>query len=400
VTSSVTTGLAAACRRPESFPGARYGLITNFTGVTSSLTGAAHALIDAGIPVVALFGPEHGLQGSVQAGETEGSTVDETTGLPIFETYLKSEAELDALISASGVDGLIFDMQDIGVRFYTYMWTMLDCMRSAARLGVPFIVLDRPNPLGGTAVSGPGLDPAFASFVGRLDIPMRHGLTMGELARWFSVQLAARAEPAPQLDVVRLEGWDPGTFFEATGLPWVPPSPNMPTIDTALAFCGTGLFEGTNVSEGRGTTKPFELIGAPYVDGRLVAELRAEALPGVALREAWFVPTFHKYAGQTLRGVELHVTDRARFEPVRFAVQLMAAFARLYPDDFSFLVPGERVDAPERGYAIDRLWGNDTLRLAVQNGRDPRGLIGDVTSPDRVYPQGTLLYDRELAPAS
>lgn len=390
----VTTGLAALCARPRLLPDARYGLVTNFTSVTPTLRRGVDALLDAGIAVTALFGPEHGLHGSAQAGEAESSSVDEATGLPVYDTYLKDEPALDRLIDGAGVDGLVFDMHDVGVRFYTYIWTMLDCMRSAARLGLPFIVLDRPNPLGAALVEGPGLDPRYASFVGRLDVPLRHGLTTGELARLFAGRPATAGEPGPDLTVIELRGWDASAPFAATGLPWVPPSPNMPTPQTALAYCGTGLLEGTNVSEGRGTTKPFETIGAPYLDSRLIEAMRERELPGVLLRDAWFVPTFHKYAGTTVRGLELHVTDAATFEPVRFAVSLLVAIARLYPADFSFLVPGERVDAPERGFAIDRLWGDDTLRTAIENGDDAEALCPPVRSPGAVYPDEVLLYER------
>ncbi|MES1169295.1 MAG: DUF1343 domain-containing protein, partial [Leifsonia sp.] len=252
-TQRARTGVDIVAETPELLGGRRIGLLTNFTGTTPDLGRTVDALVDAGAPITALFGPEHGLNGSVQAGETETSTHDARTDLPIVETYLKKGDELDRLIEESGVDTIVFDMQDLGVRYYTYIWSLYDCLQSAARTGVRFVVLDRPNPLGGAVVSGPGLDVAgFGSFVGRSDVHQRHGLTAGELARLFNARDLPADGLSADLDVVAMTGWDAGSDFDATGLPWVPPSPNMPTIDTAYAFTGTGIFEGTNVSEGRG----------------------------------------------------------------------------------------------------------------------------------------------------
>lgn len=391
----VATGLERACRAPHRLPRLRYGLVTNFTGLTRTLEPSAQALRRAGVELVALFGPEHGLHGSAQAGCAETVEHDEATGLPVYDTYLADADTLDATIAASGAEGLIFDMQDLGVRFYTYVWTMFDTLRAAARAGIPFIVLDRPNPLSGAVTAGPGLDRRFASFVGRRDIPLRHGLTLGELARLFARDLAGHGEPPAELAVIEMGDWVPEAYFEASGLPWVPPSPNMPTVDTALAYCGTALFEGTNLSEGRGTTTPFLLVGAPWVDRRLAEAVREREMPGALVRDAWFTPTFHKHAGVGCRGVELHITDRARFDPIRFGAELMADLARLYPDDFSFLVPGERVDAPETGFALDRLWGSESLRTAIEAGRDVRPLLRPATRPQDAFPDDVLLYPRE-----
>ncbi len=393
VTGVVLTGASVLAADPDLVGAGRFGLLTNFTGTMPDLTRTVDALLAAGVNVTALFGPEHGLRGSVQAGETETDDHDAETGLPLFETYLLSPGELDALIERSGVDALIFDMQDLGVRFYTYIWSLYDVMLSAARTGRRFIVLDRPNPLGGTVTDGPRLDPAFASFVGRVDIPVRHGLTAGELAGLFNEQfLPAEVGTSLDLQVIGMRGWERTSWFDQTGLPWVAPSPNMPTLETALAFCGTGLFEGTNVSEGRGTTRPFEMLGAPFLDGALAPALRDLGLPGVLFRDALFTPTFHKYAGQTLRGVQLHVVDRERFEPVRCAASMMATIAEIYSDDFSFLRPGERVDATERGFPIDRLWGSAWLRESVGSGADLRPLLPAASSPAAAYGSRSLLY--------
>lgn len=380
------TGASVLCANPDLAGPGRLGLFTNFTGVMPDLRRNVDALLTAGLDIVALFGPEHGLRGIGQAGAAEPDDVDETTGLPVLNTYGKTGEALDELIRRSGVDALVVDLQDIGVRFWTYASTMHDCMQSAARVGLRVVVLDRPNPLGGTVTAGPGLDPRFRSFVGRMDIPIRHGLTLGELATLANSTFRSQTGQEADLRVVPMDGWRRDDA--STPVPWVTPSPNMPTTDTVLAFCGTGLFEGTTVSEGRGTTRPFELIGAPYVDRRLVDTLRDQQIAGVGFREVWFEPTFHKYAGQTVRGVQLHVHDREAFEPVSCALTMIWAFASLYPDHFGF--PEFPDDGTE--YAIDRLWGSDELRLAVAAGRDVRALQrAPVPTTDR-YPPEILLY--------
>ncbi|HEY3509561.1 MAG TPA: DUF1343 domain-containing protein [Kribbella sp.] len=362
----VRTGAQRLAEDPGLVPDGRLGLITNFTGVLPDLTPTSVGLRAAGLPLTALFGPEHGLRGTAQAGASEGEGVDPDTGLPVFDTYRRKGRELDDLFS--GVDVLLFDIQDIGTRFYTYVWTMYDCQQAAARLGKPFVVLDRPNPLGGVRVEGPMLQPGFESFVGRAPIPLRHGLTVGELAR----QLGAAT-------VVELEGWTRSS--SGTGLPWVPPSPNMPTPDTALVYPGTGLFEGTNLSEGRGTTRPFETIGAPYVDDRFVPALRSLGLPGVAFRRTWFEPVFSKYAGQPVSGVQLHLVDREAFEPVRTALEMLRVLNELYPDDFALLP------------SLDKLWGSDSLRKALEAGDDPVELLPAATTPAAWTRSDVLLYE-------
>jgi uncharacterized protein YbbC (DUF1343 family) len=392
------TGIEVALGDPRVIGGTRIGLLTNFTGTTPDLGRTVNALVAAGAPVTAVFGPEHGLNGSVQAGQTETHACDPHTGLPMFDTYLRSGGELDELVAASGVDTIVFDMQDLGVRFYTYIWSMYDCMQSAARTGVRFVVLDRPNPLGGAVLSGPGLDVAgYGSFVGRADIHLRHGLTAGELARLFNSRDLPAQGLRVDLDVVRMSGWDVAADFDRTHLSWVAPSPNMPTLDTAFAYCGTGLFEGTNLSEGRGTTRPFETIGAPYIDGQLSARLRGSETAGVVFREVWFTPTFHKYAGETVRGVQLHITDRSAYDPVATALTVLDAVVDLYPGQFSFLPPGERTDPPERGYAVDRLWGSAGLREAVQAGRSVLALNPGTEAVEAVYGDDVLLYPRASA---
>ncbi|NUW39283.1 exo-beta-N-acetylmuramidase NamZ family protein [Nonomuraea rhodomycinica] len=366
----VRTGAERLAADASLAGGRRLGLITNPTGVLPDLTPTAEALLAGGAPLVALFGPEHGVRGTAQADSSEPDTTDPRTGLPAYDTHKLSGEALDEVVARSGVDTLVFDIADVGARFYTFVWTMYDLMASAERLGLRFVVLDRPNPLGGTVTEGPELDPAFASFVGRFPIPVRHGRTVGELALLFGFDL--------DLDVVRMEGWRRDMDAAATGLPWVMPSVNMPTPDTVLAYPGTALFEGTTFSEGRGTTRPFELVGAPFVDERLAAELNALDLPGVRFRDTWFTPTFHKHAGTTVRGVQLHVLDRAAFRPVLTGVSMLHVARTLYPDGFGWWGP-ENFE--------DHLWGSDTLTACLDKGEDPRALC-----PEPAPPAGPLLY--------
>ncbi|MGA8112163.1 MAG: DUF1343 domain-containing protein, partial [Actinocatenispora sp.] len=374
--TAVRTGAQRLCAEPGLAGPGRLGLTTNYTGIMPDLTTNVAALRAAGVPLTALFGPEHGIRGTVQAGESEGAGTDPASGLPVYDTYRRSGAALDELIVESGVDTLLYDLQDIGTRFYTYVWTMFDLMVSAARTGRRFVVLDRPNPVGGLVTEGPGLDPAYASFVGRASVPVRHGLTCGELAGFLNAGAVPAAAGRPvELAVVAMDGWRRDMTPADTGQPWVMPSVNMPTPDSALVYPGTGLFEGTNLSEGRGTTRPFELIGAPYLDERFVPALRALDLPGVAFREAWFAPTFHKYAGEPLRGTQVYVTDVRAAEPVRTAVAMLYTLSRLYPDDFGWRVSEAGAERTGHRHFVDLLWGGDGLRRALDAGEDPRGLV-------------------------
>ncbi|MFH9428140.1 exo-beta-N-acetylmuramidase NamZ domain-containing protein [Streptomyces sp. NPDC017615] len=383
---TVTTGIARLCASPGLAGPGRLGLVTNHTGVLPDLRPSAPALLDAGARLVALFGPEHGLYGTAQAGGSESGGVDPATGLPVHDTYGCEGELLDKLLIDSGVDALVHDLQDIGARFYTYVWTMFDLMVSAARTGLRFVVADRPNPLGGLVSEGPLLDPAWAGFVGRAPVPVRHGLTCGELARHLNTSAVPEAAGRQvDLTVIEAAGWRRAMDAEATGLPWIAPSPNMPTPATAAVYPGTCLFEGTNVSEGRGTTQPFEIVGAPYIDGRLAPALAELALPGVRFRDLRYVPTFHKHAGRPLRGVQLHVTDRDAFAPVRTAVAMLATLRRLYPDDFAW------ADGPDSGF-IDRLWGSDRLRRAIDAGEDPLPLCDPPAPPGRWAGEDVLLY--------
>ncbi|GHK03274.1 hypothetical protein SY2F82_50710 [Streptomyces sp. Y2F8-2] len=308
--------------------GRRVGIVTNPTGVTRDvrhIVDVMHA--DPRVDLAAVFGPEHGFRGTAQAGGSEGRHDDPATGLPVYDTYLKSGRPLADIFTASGVDTVVFDIQDVGARFYTYIWTLYDCMEAAALAGKRFMVLDRPNPVTGRAALGPVLHREFATFVGRQPIAQAHGMTVAELARLFNGEFLTTPVP---LDTVPMTGWRRSDFYDASGLPWVPPSPNMPTPDTALVYSGTCLFEGTNLSEGRGTTRPFELLGAEGVDGRWAAEAERLGLPGVHFREAYFAPAFSKFQGKTIGGVQIHVYDRAAYDPVRTGIALLVTAKKVW----------------------------------------------------------------------
>ncbi|MFD0920876.1 exo-beta-N-acetylmuramidase NamZ family protein [Saccharopolyspora rosea] len=353
--TGVRTGAdVLAARDWQDVRGHRIGVLTNPTGVLTSLQHVVDAMhADGGIDIVAVYGPEHGFRGTSQAGGSEGDYRDPRTGLPVYDAYGADAAKLAQLFRKAGVEQLVFDIADVGARFYTYVWTMYTAMLAARQAGVAFLVLDRPNPIGG-AVAGPRLDPRFASGVGMLPIVQQHGMTVGELARLFDREYLP--SPLPKLDVVRVEGWRDRTT--ATGLPWVPPSPNMPTADTAAVYPGTGLFEGTLLSEGRGTTRPFETIGAPGIDWRWAEDLDAAGLDGVRFRETYFVPTFGKHAQQTCGGVQIYRTGR--FDAIRTAVAMLVTARRRYPAVF-----GWRPD-----HVIDELSGSDRLRTMVDAGAD------------------------------
>lgn len=361
---TTTLGVDHLVRDPDRVHGRRWGLITNYTGVTSGLELSALALLRVGAPLAALLSPEHGLRGTAQAGDSESGGMDPLTRLPMLDTYRLEGEPLDRAIEALGVDSLVFDIQDVGVRFYTYVWTMVDCMRSAGRLGLPFTVLDRPNPLSGAATEGPGLACGFESFVGRVDVPVRHGMTVGELARLVALRDQRGGLPTPTPQVVTMTGWTREMYWEDTGLQWVMPSPNLPTPTSALVYAGNGLFEGTVLSEGRGTTHPFEMVGAPWLDEGYADALNRLDLPGVHFRPAWYQPTFGKFAGRAVGGVQVHVTRREEYRPVATAVTMMAEALDLRPEDFEWRLP-EWEDGGETLPFIDLLWGSDSLRTGL-----------------------------------
>ncbi|MFF3248069.1 exo-beta-N-acetylmuramidase NamZ domain-containing protein [Streptomyces sp. NPDC002870] len=343
--------------------GERVGVVTNPTGITRDARHIVDVMHpDDRVNLVAVFGPEHGFRGTAQAGGSEGRYDDPATGLPVYDTYLKSGQPLADIFTASGVQTIVFDIQDAGARFYTYIWTLYDCMQAAALAGKRFVVLDRPNPVTGRAALGPVLDKAFATFVGREPIAQAHGMTVTELAGLFNGEFLT--QPV-ELETVRMSGWRRSDFFDATGLPWVPPSPNMPTPDTALVYSGTCLFEGTNLSEGRGTTRPFELLGAEGIDRRWAQAANALELPGVRFREAYFAPTFSKFQGKTVGGVQLHVHDRESYDPVRTGIGLLVTAKRTWsgfawrPDNW-----------------IDKLTGSAKVRTMIDAGAGTDEVVG------------------------
>lgn len=336
--------------------GKRVGLITNPTGVNRELESAIGLMAGAkDFKLAALFGPEHGVWGDAQAGAAVADGVDARTGLPAFSLYGATRKPTPAMLA--GLDVLVFDIQDIGARFYTYPWTLALVMQAAREAGIGVIVADRPNPIGGTRVEGPVLETALASFVGAYPIPIRHGMTMGELATMMNTDFAIGCD----LSVVTCANWRRRDDAALTGLPWVPPSPNMPTIDTAFIYPGTCLIEGTNLSEGRGTTKPFELIGAPFVDAHGLADrLNGRNLSGAHFRPAWFTPSFSKFQGQMCAGVQIHITDRTALAPVDTGIAILLEVARHHSKDFSFL--------PGNPPFFDKLAGVSWLRDAIVAG--------------------------------
>jgi len=340
----------------------RVGLLAHQASVDRRYEHAALLLGDVrGVRLVALFAPEHGLWGSAQDHALVRAARDPVTGLPVFSLYGARRRPTPAMLS--GLDDLVVDLQDVGARYYTFVWTMALAMRACTRAGVRVVVLDRANPLGGDRVEGNVPDPVFASFVGLHPLPARHGMTIGELALYLNAVHGLGCE----LTVVPMRGWRRRMLWEDTGLPWVAPSPNMPTPDTARVYPGGCLIEGTNLSEGRGTTRPFEWIGAPWLEGqRYAAALNALALPGVTFRPARFQPTFHKWARRACEGVQVHVTDRSRFKPFLTGLAELAIARRLAPRRFHWRRPPYEFE--RRRLPIDILLGTDKIRRALERG--------------------------------
>ena len=346
--------------------GERVGIITNPTGVLRNLRNIVDEMHESGaVNIAGVFGPEHGFRGTAQAGGSEGTFVDERTGLTVYDAYGANVAKMRDLFTTADVETVVFDIQDVGSRFYTYIWTMWTAMQAAVATGTRFVVLDRPNPVGGVA-RGPMMTAAYTSGVGAREIVQQHGMSVGELARFFDGEFLEEHAGGrlAQLDVIEVSGWLRRTLYADTGLDFVLPSPNMPTPDTALAYPGTCMFEGTNLSEGRGTTKPFELIGAPFVDHRWAAALEKAGLPGVTFREAYFNPSVNKFAGQVCGGVQATIQDRDRFDPIRTGVEMLVAAKSLYPE---FAWRQDSWDAA-RPFWIDKLTGSTRLRTQIDGG--------------------------------
>ena len=356
---------AAACGLPAA---ARLGLLAHAASVDHRGRHVLEWLVAAGAyRLERLFAPEHGLWGHEQDMEAVADTVDPHSGVEVVSLYGSDPHSLRPRPgSLDGLDAIVVDLQDVGCRYYTFVYTLSYVMEAAGAAGLPVVVLDRPNPLGGVEIEGPVLDPELASFVGRFPLPVRHGLTVGELARLFVERFGVSCE----LQVVAMAGWRRAMQFEATGLPWVPPSPNMPAPATARVYPGGCLVEGTNLSEGRGTTLPFELVGAPWLDGRqLASRLRQRGLDGALFRAASFRPTFHKHAHRACHGVQVIVVDHGRFRPFASYLALLDEARRQHVERFAWR--SETYEFESERPAIDYLLGRPELRALLEAGTTP-----------------------------
>ena len=363
----VTTGLDRLLAEPEKYlKGKRIGLVVNHTSVAQDgLPSFVHFHRHPDFELVKLFAPEHGLYGVDQDMVDIDDSAEPATGVPIVSLYGKDHDSLtpDAGLM-SDIDTLIFDIQDIGSRYYTFIYTLANCMQTCKQAGVPVVVCDRPNPINGVQVEGNRVREGWHSFVGQYSLPNRHGMTVGELAKWFNEDIGISCD----LTVISMQGWRREMWYDQTGLLWVSPSPNMPAVSTATVYPGMCLIEGTQLSEGRGTTLPFELCGAPGVDAhRLAKALAEDSLPGVLFRPQYFKPAFQKCAGQICGGVQLHVTDRDAFKPLITGIAVIRAIARLFPELFEWRT--EAYEFVSDRLAIDLLYGHPELRetLLLEN---------------------------------
>ena len=366
--------------------GKKVGLVTNPTGVDRKLNSVIDLFVaHPDINLVALYGPEHGVRGNAQAGEYVSFYIDEKYDLPVFSLYGQSRIPEPGMLKnidefmrkfdsvdtdkipersmVNEIDVMVYDIQDVGTRIYTYIASMAYCMQVCAENNIGFIVLDRPNPINGSGVEGPVLKfPEFSSFVGLYPIPVRHGMTSGELALMFNEHFLSKKA---DLKVIPMEGWIRSMWYDQTGLPWILPSPNMPTLDTAAVYPGQVFLEGTNVSEGRGTTKPFELFGAPWIDGHeLARQLNQMALPGIEFREAWFTPLFSKYQGEICGGSQIHITDRDLYKPFFSSLCIIQVISDMYPEQFKF----------HEEY-FDKIMGTDKVRKSLEEHENILSII-------------------------
>ena len=363
---NVLNGLDVLLENPEDYiGGSQIGLVTNPTGVTVGLEQNIDAFWrNSKIKLRAVLGPEHGARGDIQDALPVEQQVDEKTGLPVYSLYGEYIKPTSGMLD--GLDALIFDIQDCGARFYTYVSTLTYCMEACSEEGLRILVLDRPNPINGRVVEGNILEEGFESFIGLHRIPVRHGLTTGEMAQFINRKIRC------DLDIVKMRNWERWMWFDDTGLPWVLPSPNLPHLDTAAVYPGTCLFEGVNISEGRGTTRPFELIGAPELDGRKWARtLNSLGLPGVRFRSCYFTPTFWRYEEQRCGGVQVHVIDRDSYESFKTGLFMISTAKEIYPD-FEFNEP-----TYDRRRHFDLLAGTDSLRHDLQEGKPVDTIIDE-----------------------
>ncbi|MFL6334828.1 MAG: exo-beta-N-acetylmuramidase NamZ domain-containing protein [Pyrinomonadaceae bacterium] len=360
----VTLGIEKLCvERADLIKGRRVGLVCNQASVDHELRHSADLLKSlGGVGLKTLFGPQHGIRGDVQDNMVETPhTLDTETGLPVYSLYSETREPTEEMLE--DLDVLVCDLQDVGCRIYTFVYTIANCMRAARRLGKPVIVCDRPNPIGGVAVEGNLLEAGFESFVGQFQLPTRHGMTAGELSKMFNEHWSIGCE----LEVLTMDDWSRDLWFDETDAPWVLPSPNMPTLDSATIFPGTVHLEGTQISEGRGTTRPFELVGAPYVEAGVFArKLESIGLEGVRFRPTNFLPTFQKHVGKACGGVQIHVLDRLELRPVLTGLAVVKTLFDLYGEEF-------RWKEPPYEYVFDKnpfdvISGTDRIRLSIERG--------------------------------
>jgi len=347
--------------------GKRVGLVTNQTGLTGGLSSLVDVLLShSEVNLVALFGPEHGYRGDVQDGIEVESYIDKKTNLPVYSLFGDTKSPTSAALK--DIEIMLFDIQDIGVRYFTYIYTMAYVLKSAGKVGLPFVVLDRPNPLGGIKVEGNIVEEDFNSFVGNYALPIRHGMTIGELATYFNEEFRMGVD----LKVIKMKNWQRKMYYDETSLIWVSPSLNISTLDTAFIYPGTCLVEGTNISEGRGTVKPFEMIGAPWIDGiELSRELNSRKLPGVLFRPVYFSPLMSKYKDKKCEGVQFHTTDREAFLPVLSGLTLLEVIIELYPDSFEW----RELSSSEHHFFFDLLCGTDKIRKGLVKGAKAEDIV-------------------------
>lgn len=361
------TGLQVfLAKRHKEYRKMRLGVLCNQASVDANLRHASHLVLEKklGLEIACFLGPQHGIRGEKQDNMIESEDfIDPSTRLPVISLYSKTRDPSDDVLDR--IDAFVVDLQDIGTRIYTFMYTMANCMRGAKRKGKKVVVLDRPNPIGGLLTEGNVLEEGFTSFVGQFPMCVRHGMTMGELALLFNEAFGIGCD----LTVIPMTGWRRASYADELGRHWVPPSPNIPTVDSAVVFPGTVLFEGTNVSEGRGTTKPFEFIGAPFVDpDRLGAEMNRQKLPGVYFRPIFFQPTYQKWKDEVCGGVQIHVTDRKRFNAFQAGLRLLWKIAELHPDEFRWKRPPYEYEFDRM--PIDLIAGTASLREGIEKKED------------------------------
>lgn len=372
-------------RHTTNYAGKRIGLLTNLTGVNHELESTIDLFYKhEGIQLTALFGPEHGLRGEVQEGKLIDSSIDPYTGIPVYSLYNKDKKPNVTMLH--DVDVVFCDLQDIGTRYYTFIYSLANTMKICGQEGKKVVVLDRPNPINGVTVEGNIVEEDFRSFVGQFPIPVRHGMTIGELAQLFQKEYAIDCE----VEVIPMEGWSRDLYFDQTDLHWVSPTPNTTTMDMCLLYPGTCLIEGTNLSEGRGTTKPFEIIGAPFIDGRKLAdEMNSQNLPGVRFRHTVFKPMYQKYEGEVCEGVQIHISDRNRLKAFELGISLLETVYRLYPEQVTFIQSGE-----QNRYFLDLLAGTDQLRNQIQQGNtiEFRSQLSNTVKQFEAIKRNYLLY--------